>query len=399
MSDLITPTQRMLLSMLACSLNGTEQPASPDDPVPLWQEAHIQGVFLLAFSRVETNAYPPDIQNEMHASAKRMLKSNMRLSVAHAALSSLLESVKIPHAIIKGYACSVWYPAPELRQLGDVDFIVGREDVARAGALLEANGYAPETKGHKLHEIYVKDGIRYEMHFDLHGIPEGETGEACRRALKGLIQNAGLRQTPFGEMRLPSVFDHGLVLLLPTAHHLTNSGIGLRQLCDWAVFAETVSDAEFERLYGTVLRELGLWRFACCLTEVCVNAFGTRKNEWITESDPETARLLLADIISGGNLGQKNVQRSHQAYLITSGSAERSKRARLTRLLLDMIYQKWPASKKYKVLIPFGWAFYGGRYLLRAAEGKRPRLHVKSVVHGAEDRINLYDRLRLFERR
>ncbi len=399
MYDLITPTQQTLLAMLADSLKGKKQPTAPDDPVSLWREAHLQGVLLLAFSRVETKTYSPDLQNEMHATVKRLLSSNMRLSIAHASLSSLLESANIPHAIIKGYACSIWYPAPELRQLGDVDFFVAKEDVARAGALLEANGYAPDTKSHKLHEIYFKDGIRFEMHFDLHGIPEGETGDACRSALAGLIQNARLRQTPFGEMRLPSIFDHGLVLLLHIAHHLTNSGIGLRQLCDWAVFVETVTDAEFERLYGTVLRELGLWRFACCLTEVCVTALGIEKKEWMTESDPETARLLLADVISGGNLGQKNVQRSQQAYLITSGSSSRTKRARLTRLLLDMIYQKWPASKKYKVLVPFGWAFYGGRYLLRVAGGKRPRVQVKSVLHGAEDRIDLYDRLRLYERR
>lgn len=398
MSELITPTQKTLLTMVADSLNETGKPLPLEDPFDIWREAHLQGVFLLAFHRVDPNSFPLYVQEELHGVAKRMLSSNMRLFIAHAALSELLEAAKIPHAIIKGYACSIWYPVPELRQLGDVDFIVAKEDLARTGRLLEANGYVPKTQSHKLHEVYIKDGIRFEMHFDLHGIPEGEAEGACRRALKGLIPNALLRQTPFGEMRLPSLFEHGLVLLLHIAHHLTNSGVGLRQLCDWAVFVDTVPDADFQKMYGTVLREVGLWRFACCLTEVCVLAFGIQKKEWLTESDPDTANLLLADVFSGGNLGQKNVQRSHQAYLITSGSASRSKRGRLTRLMLDMIYQKWPASKKYKILIPFGWMFYGGRYLLRAAEGKRPRLHVKSVLHGAEDRIELYDRLQLYQR-
>ena len=397
MPDLLTPTQRTLLDMLAVSLFGARRKTVVEDPVALWREAYAQGVFLMAFRNVRPEGLPPTVLREVHASVKRFMASNVRLSLAHAEISGLLEAAGIPHAIIKGYACSVWYPAPELRQLGDVDFLVAPEDVARAGALLAANGYTPGGKGHSRHELYFKDHVRFEMHFELPGIPEGPAGDACRKAADGLIARSSVRETPFGAMRLPSVCDHGLVILLHLAHHLTNSGVGLRQLCDWAVFADTLTGEEFERLYGETLRLLGLRRFVCCLNDLCARYLGCDAGYTAGETDPALADALLADILSGGNFGQKDADRSRQAYLITSGTGQHSRPKRLLVMLREMVYQKMPLTKKYKVLVPAGFAVCAARYFWRAAHGKRPKLHARAAVRGAAARTELYDRLRLFE--
>ncbi len=393
----ITVTHKALLSMLGNTLFDACLDVPQADPALVWAEAQMQGVFLLAFHNVDTSGFPEQLVWEMHKKVRGFLMRNVRLSLAHAALSDLLRENGIPHVLIKGHACSVWYPAPELRQLGDVDFIVRRTDVERAGAVLERAGFIPETKSHRLHEIYMKDGVRYEMHFDLPGIPEGRCEDACRRAVSGLIENASVRHTPFGDMTLPSMYEHGLVILLHNAHHLTNSGIGLRQLCDWLVFADAIPDAEFQDLFRVPLKEMGLWQFACCLTDIGARYFGAAEKNWAKEADSETGDSLLADILSGGNLGQKNAQRAHEAYVITSGHESRSKALRMTHLLLDMIYQKWPLSKHHKILVPFGWAFYGGRYFYRAVRGKRPKLRIRAVLREADARIDIYDRLALFE--
>ena len=121
------------------------------------------------------------------------------------------------------------------------------------------------------------------------------------------------------------------------------------------------------------------------------------KKQWATEADDALCDRLLADFFAAGNFGQKDVVRSRQAYLITSGKPNRSKCRRFFAVLTDMIYQKWPVSKKIKVLIPFGWAFYAARYFVRRLRGRRPKLYVKAAMRGAEARIALYDELRLFD--
>ena len=394
--DRFTPAQKTLLEMLSVSLFGAERTVRIEDPAALWREAYAHGVFLMAFRNVEPDGFPPEILREVQASVKRFVASNIMLSRAHSALSGLLEEAGIPHVIIKGYACSVWYPEPELRQLGDVDFLVAREDIPRAGALLEANGYIPGCQSHGRHDLYYKDNLRFEMHFELPGVPEGSAGDACRRALAGLIERSSVRQTPFGAMRLPSVYDHGLVVLLHLTHHLTNSGVGLRQLCDWAVFAETLSAEEYRAMFGETLRQLGLLRFADCLNDLCARHLGCSVAP-LEPVDPALSDALLEDILSGGNFGQKNVDRSRQAYLITSGTGQRNRLLRLLAMLREMVFQKWPLARQHHMLLPVGLVRFSAVYFWRAAHGKRPKLHARQAVRGATERTKLYDRLRLFE--
>ena len=397
MAARVTPAQRALMDLLANSLFQAGRAPQIRDPAALWHEAQVQGVFLLALKDVDIDGFPEALRKKIRFRVTQFMASNVNVSLQHAAITRLLDEAKIPHALIKGHASSVWYPQPELRQLGDVDFLVPPAFVSRVDALLEAAGFTAETKSHRIHNVYTKDGVRFEMHFELPGIPEGDIGARCRTYLRDLLPQARLRHTPFGDMRLPMVFEHGMVLLLHAAHHLTNSGIGLRQLCDWAVFVDTLPEAEFEALFRAPLRDLGLWTFACCLTDICVRYLGAAPRSWAKQEDPALSDALLADILSGGNFGQKNVARSHQAYMITSGTKSKSKLTRVLRLLLDMIYQKWPITKKLKFLIPFGWAYYGGRYLVRAAMGMRPRVRLRAAVRSADARNMLYDRLRLFE--
>ena len=53
---------------------------------------------------------------------------------------------------------------------------------------------------------------------------------------------------------MPSHFHHGLNLLLHTNQHLLGEGLGLRHLCDWAVFAAGFSDEEFRELFEEKLK-------------------------------------------------------------------------------------------------------------------------------------------------
>ena len=393
----LTDTNKTLLDLLANTLFGANIPVTIRFPGALWTEANLQAVFLLVLRDAHPDDFPPELLHEIRCGVKQFLTGNVRLANAHAYISTLLEKADIPHVLIKGHASAIWYPEPDLRQLGDVDFYVAPQDVERAEALLAREGFTPEKTSHRFHHVFTKDGCRYELHYGIPGMPEGETGKLCKAYFADMIERSAVRHTPFGEMRLPSAFHHGLILLLHTAHHLTNSGVGLRHLCDWVVFADTLPENDFVNMFQNCLQELGLWRFACCLTDLGVRYMGAQPKTWAADADEPLGDALLADFFAGGNFGQKNVVRSRQAYLITSGRKRNSKLLRLFSVLLDMIYQKWPITKKIKILVPFGWAYFTLRYLFRRLAGKRPKLYVRKAVRGAEERTQLYDRLRLFQ--
>ena len=397
MSDRETDVRGALLGMLANALFGRDLPDAPADPAALWREAYRQGVFMLALKNAQVDSYPPSLRQEIRSAVNTFLARNLRVSQGHIGIGRLLENAGIPHVLIKGLVSAADYPEPELRQLGDVDFFVDPADVPRTEALLEAEGFAPLKKSHGTHHVYKKDGCRYELHFAIPGIPDGEKGARCRAYFRDMLERAAVRETPFGPMRTPAPFHHGLILLLHMAHHMTYGGIGLRQLCDWAVFEASLTDADLRAAFTDALQKTGLLRFADCLTDLCVRRLGCPAGRLPAEADPAVADALLEDFFESGNFGQKDVARSRQAYLITSGTKNRSRLGRLLSVMLDMSYQKWPVTKKIKLLVPVSWAYFTILYLWRAARGRRPKLYARAALDGARTRTALYDKLRLFE--
>ena len=63
-------------------------------------------------------------------------------------------------------AAAVYYPAPEMRTMGDVDFLVPRDQVEKTYDLMRANGYELylEKEAYNKHIELQKAGIRFELH-------------------------------------------------------------------------------------------------------------------------------------------------------------------------------------------------------------------------------------------
>ncbi|MCB7187645.1 nucleotidyltransferase family protein, partial [Anaerostipes caccae] len=60
------------------------------------------------------------------------------------------------------------------------------------------------------------------------------------------------------------------MLLLHKLEHITSSGLGLRQLCDWAVFVHRdMTPERWEDLLPKLSR-FGLLHFARVITRICV---------------------------------------------------------------------------------------------------------------------------------
>ena len=389
--------QILLLRLVASALFGTDVPAMTADPAPVLREAAKQGVLMLAAKNLDASALEPGFRREILGAVKEQLSAGLALAAAHSGLSLSLEAAGIPHVIIKGSASAEYYPEPELRNMGDVDFYVDPADVNRTEELLLNSGFEPEKLSHDVHHVFTKDGCRYELHFGIPGVPDGDAGERCRFYLSDILSKSSLRDTPFGRMRLPCAFHHGMVLLLHTAHHLTKSGVGLRHLCDWAAFVGTDCIREnFSETFEKPLKETGLWKFALCLNDICVRHLGCPGDGLPADADHGLADELLLDILAGGNLGQKNVRRSREAYLVTSGSGTGSKVKRAWDLLSDMVRQKFPPARRFGFLVPFMMVYYGAVFLVRAALGKRPKLKLKQTIKAADERTKIYDRLELF---
>ena len=388
--------ERALLAMMERSLFGGECTLSEEEQLAALEESRKQAVFCLAAQSASLTGEACDRIKKQSLSA---IRRNMDILLQHQYLHELMTKAGIPYVVLKGAASAYYYPLPHQRMMGDVDFLVAEDDVERTAELLEAEGFTRWEEEYSCHIVFSKEYMHFEMHFQPAGVPSKEVGTLVREYLEDIIPTAKTVRSGPVAFQNPEPFYHGLIMLLHMQHHLLSEGMGLRHLCDWAVFVDHFSDDEFRAMFEEKLKKTGLWRFAVTVSLSAHLAIGLPYREFMGD-DRDLAWGLLLDIITGGNFGRKDQSRAGEAMFISNYGEDGVPRSRIVRLVSAanrIVYQHWPVTQRVKLLLPFGWLYWGGLRLAREIAGTRQPMQFAKAYRDAQPRTELYRRLRLFE--
>ena len=393
--------QKTVLALLSAAM--FQKPFRAEKEVDwkaVFDECRAQSVVSLAFSALPKNTESQEIYAQWKAVVNESLAVNSKISYAHTMLNQLMNQARIPYVILKGCASAEYYDDPLLRTMGDVDFYVPSDRFEKTDKLLMKYGFRSNEIDHEYEKAYTKDDVVFELHNTVNGVPGGKVGTEIRHYFDDIFEKAILKHFDLAEYYSPSPFHHGLIMLLHVARHMVTGGIGLRHFCDWAVFVDKVSD-DFAVMFEDKLTQVGLWRFAQIMTQFCTAYLGLSQQAWAGEVDKQLLSDLKDDVFAGGNFGHKDLTRADEAKFITSrkkGTVNNDSAVKQAILSANEIVRKhWKFAEKVPVVYPFGWAFFGGRYVIKTAIGKRNKVKVKALVEGAEKRKDIYIRLELFD--
>ena len=389
----MTNTEQRLLVLLRRALFGCGVLLLLDtDWQALFQEALNHAVHLLVYdclTEQERTSMPSETSATWRQAALTTMWKNEQLLHEQ---QTVLEALNgIPCVILKGSSSAMCYPRPELRCAGDIDLLLSPADVPRAEAILVARGYQPPENPHTHHRSLKQGGFVVELHFDIPGIPSGSAGIPIKAFFQDAVGQAILRD---GLPVLPPE-QQAVLLLLHKLEHITSSGLGLRQLCDWAVFVHRMLTPElWQRLEGK-LAQFGLLRFTRVITRICVEFLGLPEADapWCMTADSALCRDLLEDILRTGNFGRK--ENRYGQRLFTSGQSE-GRLSSLFQIGLETCRTHWPICEQHPILLPAAPAVLLLRYRRQRKAGKRPAFHPVKAFHGAETRQKLYRSLRPF---
>lgn len=368
-------------------------------------EAKQQAVFPMVFSCVK-NSLKEQIAAEAFSRYEKLYFSYIAAAIkndyCHKELHQLLTANDISYVILKGQASAMFYPDAMQRQMGDVDFLVYEKDVAKADEVLRKAGYKKNasTEKHAFHFEYRKNDESAELHWNIPGIPVSEQ-DLFRKYTDRIIEE-GIDADISGKgYNIPSKLHHGMILLLHTISHLTSSGVGLRHLCDWLAFENTLTDEEFMTLFERPLKETGLWKFAQIMTKTGILYFGAEKRSWCNDADQHLCAAFIEDIFAGGNFGEKDSSRKNQTKLIRDNTSRRiSNGSVMHNIFANLnfkVRRKYPLIYQYKIFMPVGWLLIIGQYMFRVISGKRESILSKELYSAAMHRQQLYAELNLFE--
>ena len=309
------------------------------------------GIVFDGIQRLPKGAAPRlDLLMKWLGMSQRVKMRNEVLNEATVAVYNSVSDAGYSCCILKGQGNAVMYPNPSARMPGDVDVWVDawRDDIRRLARALVENADGRVGSESLNHIGLTMGGITVE----LHSTPGFMANCIYNRRLQNwLRRNADLQCSNMvalpngsGAVAVPTCAFNAVYQLYHLYHHYFYEGVGLRQVVDYYF---VVVKSEERRVKGEVkseerrvkseegevkseelrvkseegevkseelrvknpmalegeLKWLGLWKFAGAVMYVLHNVMGLSEDMMIAPMDRKRGRMLLDDILNGGNFG------------------------------------------------------------------------------------------------
>ena len=302
--------------------------------------------------------------------AQQIRRQNMKVNAVAGKLFSMQREDGFRCCILKGQGNALMYPNPYSRTPGDIDVWI---DASRERIIDYAQKKFELEDDIRLQHLETSlDGVPVELHFFPCSM---NNPIYHARLQKWFRRNADLQCSHIaglpdeaGDIAIPTTAFNVVYQLTHLYHHFFDEGIGMRQIIDYFLVVNNFSKNEivsskitpslftlkegstfspspsssgsgdvtalrcseplrykdggpskvspgcagWDRLgYACELKHLGLWKFAGAVMYVLHEALGLPEEKMIAPMDEKRGKLLLAEILNGGNFGKHFTKYGH----------------------------------------------------------------------------------------
>ena len=245
--------------------------------------------------------------------AQQIRRQNMKVNAVAGKLYSKFREDGLRCCILKGQGNALMYPNPYSRTPGDIDVWI---NASRERIMEYAQKKFELGDDIRLQHLETSlDGVPVELHF----FPCSMNNTLNHvRLQKWFRRNADLQCSNVvglpdgaGDIAIPTSPFNVVYQLCHLYHHFFDEGIGMRQIIDYYY---VVNNDELLVIRDTLQRELkhlGLWKFAGAVMYVLKEVLGLSEEKMIVPMDEKRGKLLLAEILEGGNFGRHFTKYGH----------------------------------------------------------------------------------------
>lgn len=240
-------------------------------------------------------------------------RQNMKVNMVASKLYSMIREDKLRCCILKGQGNALMYSNAYSRNPGDIDVWV---NASREQITEYAKKHFEIGDDIRYHHLETSlDGVPVELHF-FPGIMNNSIYNA--RLQKWFKRNADLQCSNvvslpdgIGEIAIPMTAFNVIYQLTHLYHHFFDEGIGMRQIIDYYYVVNNNELLEIRDTLQKELKHLGLWKFARAVMYVQHETLGLSEEKMIVPMDEKRGKLLLAEILNGGNFGKHFTKYGH----------------------------------------------------------------------------------------
>ena len=239
--------------------------------------------------------------------AHQISRQNRKVNAVAGKLFSMLKKDGLRCCVLKGQGNALMYPNPYSRTPGDVDVWI---DASRERIMEYTQKKFELGDDIRLQHLETSlDGVLVELHF----FPCSMNNPIYHARLqKWFRRNADLQCSHIvglpdgaGDIAIPTSAFNVVYQLCHLYHHFFDEGIGMRQIIDYYYVVSMLNvNCEMLTWLPKDLKHLGLWKFAGAVMYVLHEALGLPEEKMIAPMDEKRGKLLLVEILNGGNFGK-----------------------------------------------------------------------------------------------
>lgn len=274
----------------------------------LAQKQALLGIAFDGMRKMEASAeVDPDLLMTWMGKCKLIERRNYKHLAAVVKAVGWFRKKGFRSCILKGVDNALLYPNPMHRVSGDIDvWVEGRP----SEVIAFVRSIAPKEKASYHHIEFPRlDDIPVEAHYR----PCYLQNPWHNHRLQGFFATMAQEQFAHevrveqGAFATPTASFNAIYQLVHVYNHLFQEGIGLRQLLDYYFIMLNVEHGVSKES----LCHLGLWKFAGAVMYVLHEVFDLPEDKMIAPMDERRGRLLLEDVLRGGNFGQHDESHHH----------------------------------------------------------------------------------------
>ena len=397
----LNDTQKALLTLLSQALWGNGGVLVEADWEQVEELAKDQGVLPMLYRGAikYKDIIPAERIRIWRGAMYAAVLQNEHMNQAQSEILDWLAAKGIRAAILKGASVARYYTPSDMRYLGDIDILIDQSELDRTSEVLKEHGYRLNEHDHDFHVLFVRGDVTLELHYKASVVPNGKGGQVAVKIMDQFLDEATL--VSMNDMSFPALSEkhQALMLLMHMERHVIESGIGLRQLCDWAVFLSVQENSMDDFVH--MFRECGLMTFSEAVTKACVRYLGMQGkcDAWCLSSVDSLVDALIADVFRSGNMGKADRQGESELFVGRSMLNNENQNA-IKNLILNLnrlAYRHFPITMRHKWLLPIFWFYLPMRYIMRSLLGLRKKKSVFRALKQSNERFELHKRLHLYE--
>ena len=272
----------------------------------LMQLNAMQGTGPLVFPQVLAQEDIPAVAKmQMKGMCVHTMQQHVHLQGTLEQAWTAMEKAGIYPVLMKGRGLAANYPEPQMRQWGDIDLFVGKEQYHPAAAVMRETFpdalKFDEELDHYRHYNLIADGVSIEVHRVSVSMQHPLDERRYERMEKEGMSHSERLEVNGLEIRVPEATFNALFVFLHSWEHMMTAGANLRQLCDLALllhhYAGTIDKGRLGR-YLSQLHCMDVWQL---YTYIMVRHLGLPETEscFFTGTCAARAERMLDDLLNG----------------------------------------------------------------------------------------------------